>query len=155
MNRHSLRCASVASSTRGNHARGADNSRPSARMTFSRSSVTVTSIAVASTLMAEMGIPGLFESYAILNQERPQTVDFRRPKAVGLRKTNRLQPELRDVVTVFKIYVRRFGSLEAIKKEPETRYSQHSRHGLPQNIRISAAAHQRSYIKCPTALKSS
>src|SRR5947209_3120686 len=123
MNRHSRRCASVASSTRGNHARGADNSRPSARTTVSRSFVTVTSTAVASTLMAEMGIPGLFESHAILNQERPQTVDFRRPKAMGLRKTDRLQPELRDVVTVFDIYMRRFGPLEAIKEEPEAGYS--------------------------------
>jgi hypothetical protein len=86
--------------------------------------------------MAEMRIPGLDESFAILDQERPQTVDFRRPKAMGLRKTDRLQPKLRDVVAVFDIYVRRFGSLEAIeaiKEEPEARYSQYSRHGLPQN----------------------
>src|SRR2546428_8669853 len=130
MNRHSRRCASVASSTRGNHARGADNSRPSARTTVSRSSVTVTSTAVASTLMAEMGIPGLFESYAILDQERPQTIDFGRPKAMGLGKTDRLEPKLRDVVTMFNIDVRRFGSLEAIKEEPEAGYSQHSCHGF-------------------------
>src|SRR5262249_7288153 len=98
-------------------------------MTVSRSSVTVTSTAVASTLMAEMRIPGLYESFAILDQERPQTVDFRRPEAMGLRKTDRLQPKLRDVVAVFDIYVRRLGSVEAIKEEPKARYSQYSRHG--------------------------
>jgi hypothetical protein len=101
-------------------------------MTDSRSSVTVTSMAVASTLMAEMGIPGLCESFAILDQERPQTVDFRRPKAMGLRQTDRLQPKLRDVVAVFDVDVRRFGALEAIKEESEARYPQYSRHGLPQ-----------------------
>jgi hypothetical protein len=82
--------------------------------------------------MAEMGIPGLYESFAILDQERPQTVDFWRPKAMGLRKTDRLQPKLRDVVAVFDIDVRRFGSVEAIKEESEARYPQYSRHGLPQ-----------------------
>src|SRR5262245_29001083 len=125
--------------SRGNQARGAGNSRTSASMTVSRSSVTVTSTAVASTLMADMGIPGLCESFAILDQERPQTVDFRRPKAVGLRQTDRLQPKLRDVVAVFDIYVRRFGSLEAIKEEPEARYSQHGRHGLPHNTILAVA----------------
>jgi hypothetical protein len=66
-----------------------------------------------------MGIPGLYESGAILNQERTQAVDFRRPKAMGLRQTDRLQPKLRDVVTVFDIYVRGFVSGEAVKEEPE------------------------------------
>jgi hypothetical protein len=89
--------------------------------------------------MAEMRIPGLYESFAILDQERPQTVDFGRPKAMGLRKTDRLQPKLRDVVAVFDIYVRRFGSVEAIKEEPEARYSQYSRHGVPQNTILAVA----------------
>src|SRR5258708_19936771 len=101
-------------------------------MTVSRSSVAGTSTAVASTLMAEMRIPGLYESFAILDQERPQTVDFRRPKAMGLGKTDRLQPKLRDVVAVFDVDVRRFGALEAIKEESEARYPQYGRHGLPQ-----------------------
>jgi len=105
--------------------------------------------------MADMGIPGLCESFAILDQERPQTVDFRRPKAMGLRKTDRLQPKLRDVVAVFNIYVRRFGSLEAIKEEPEARYSQYSRHGLPQNTILAVTPVKRSYLKCLATLKSS
>src|SRR5882762_6731397 len=129
--------------SRGNHVSGADNSRPSARMTVSRSSVTVTSMAVASTLMAEMRIPGLYESFAILDQERPQTVDFWRPKAMGLGKTDRLQPKLRDVVAVFDVDVRRFGSLEAIeaiKEEPEAGDPQYSRHGLPQKTILAVRA---------------
>jgi hypothetical protein len=89
--------------------------------------------------MAEMRIPGLYESLLILDQKRPQTVDFRRPEAMGLRQTDRLQPKLRDVITVFDIYVRRFGTLEAIKEEPEARYSQYSRHGLPQNTILGVA----------------
>jgi hypothetical protein len=89
--------------------------------------------------MAEMGIPGLYESFAIFDQERPQTVDFRRPKAMGLGKTDRLQPKLRDVVAVFNIYVRRLGSVEAIEEEPEARYPQYSRHGLPQNTILAVA----------------
>jgi len=97
-------------------------------MTVSRSSVIIASTAVASTLTTEMGIPGLDKRQAMLNQERPQTVDFMSPKALGLSKANRLQPKLRDVVAVFDIYVRRFGSIEAIKEEPEAGYSQHSRH---------------------------
>jgi hypothetical protein len=72
----------------------------------------------------------------MLNHERPQTVDFMGPKAMGLRKTDRLQPKFRDVVAAFDMYVRRFESLKAIKEEPEARYSQYSRHWLPQNIRF-------------------
>jgi hypothetical protein len=64
----------------------------------------------------------------MLDQERPQTVDFMGPKALGLGKADRLQPELRDVVAVLDIYVRRFVSIEAIKEEPEAGDSQHSRH---------------------------
>jgi hypothetical protein len=79
--------------------------------------------------MTEMGIPGLGESLAILDQERPQTVDFMRTKAVRLRKADRLQPKLRDVVAVFNIDVRRFGSFEAIEEESEARDSQYSCHG--------------------------
>jgi hypothetical protein len=78
--------------------------------------------------MAEMGIPRLHKSGPMLGQKRPQAIDFIGPKAMGLRETDRLQPELRDVVTVFNIYVRRFGAPEAIKEEPEAGYSQHSRH---------------------------
>jgi hypothetical protein len=89
--------------------------------------------------MTEMGIPGLYKSFAIFDQERPQTVDFRRAKAVRLGKTDRLQPKLRDVVAVFNIYVRRLGSIEAIEEEPEARNSQHSRHGLPQNEILAVA----------------
>jgi hypothetical protein len=89
--------------------------------------------------MAEMRIPGLYESFAILDQERPQTVDFRRPKAMGLRKTDRLQPKLRDVVAVFNIYVGRFGPVEAVKEEPEAGHPQYSRHGLPQNTIFAVA----------------
>jgi hypothetical protein len=83
--------------------------------------------------MAEMGIPGLGESLAILDQERSQTIDLMRTKTMRLRKTNRLQPELRDAVTVFNIDVRRLGSLQAIKEEPEAGYPQYSRHRLPRH----------------------
>jgi len=44
----------------------------------------------------------------MLNDQRPQTVDLMHTKAMGLGKTNRLQPKFRDAVTVFDMYVRRF-----------------------------------------------
>jgi hypothetical protein len=102
-----------------------------------------------------MRIPGLYESFVIFDQERPQTVDFRRPKAMRLGKTDRLQPKLRNVVAVFDIYVRRLGSVEAIEEEPEARYSPYSRHGLPQNAILAIAPIKGSYLKCPATLKSS
>src|SRR4029077_9545503 len=111
-----------------------------------RSSLTVTSTAVASILMAEMGIPGLDESWAILDQQRRQAVAFMRARAMRLRKTDRLQPKLSDVLTVFNVDVGRFGSLKAIKEEPKVGDSQHGRHSCLKNIRCRSAAYQ---FPCP------
>jgi hypothetical protein len=61
------RCSGVALARRGNHASGAATSRPSASTTRSRSSVTVTSTAVGSTLPAEMDIPRLHKFQAMLD----------------------------------------------------------------------------------------
>jgi hypothetical protein len=87
--------------------------------------------------MTEMGIPRLGESWAILDQERSQTVDFVRAKAMRLRKTDRLKPKLSDVLAVFNIDVRRFGSLKAIKEEPEVGDSQHGRHAVASKHTLS------------------
>src|ERR1700719_1535216 len=128
MNRHFRRCASVASNKRGNHASGDDSSRPSARATISRSSVTVTSIAAASSLTAEMGIPGLHESWAMLGDERQQSVQFMGSKAVGFRETDRLQPKLGNTIAVFGMDVQRLRSLKAVKEEAITGNPQDRRH---------------------------
>ncbi len=64
----------------------------------------------------------------MLNYERPQTVDFMGPKAVGLRKADRLQPEFPDAIITFNMYVRRLGSLKTVREEAKAGYTQHSWH---------------------------
>jgi hypothetical protein len=49
-------------------------------VTMSRSSVTATSIAIASRLMAEVGIPALQESCAVLEHKRSQPIQLMRAK---------------------------------------------------------------------------
>src|ERR1700683_1166838 len=105
ISRHFRRWSSVASNRRGNHVSGAASSRPSARITTSWSSVTVTSTAVASSLTAEVDIPCLQEAYAVFDHEGQQTVKFVGSKTVGLHKVNRLQPELGNFITMLNVDV--------------------------------------------------
>src|ERR1700722_10837536 len=115
--RHFWRCSSVASIRRGNHKSGAANSRPSAKVTIRRSSVTTTSMAVESSLTTEMDIPGLHKAQSMLKDERPQPIQLVSSKPMGLCDPNRVQPELCDPIAVLDVDVHRFRSLKAVKKE--------------------------------------
>src|SRR5207249_705511 len=66
MNSHSFRCFSVAFKSRGNHTNGTDIVRPSSRTTVNASSEQETSIAIASLLATEVGIPSLQEKIPVL-----------------------------------------------------------------------------------------
>src|SRR5208282_1036138 len=107
MRRQLRRWSCVASSRRGNHANGAASSRPSARITTSRSSITVTSMAVASNLTAEVDIPGLQKAQSVLDDEQPQAVQFMSAETARFRKAHRVQPKFGDVIAVLDTDVRR------------------------------------------------
>src|SRR6185436_5460852 len=109
--RQFLRCSLVASARRGDQASGAVTSRPSASTTWMLSSVTLTSTAVASGLTAEMGMPCLQKRRAVLDDHHTNSVQLMRPETPGLGNANRLQPELRGVVSMFDMDVRRLRSL--------------------------------------------
>jgi hypothetical protein len=47
-----------------------------------------------------MGIPGLHESCAILDYERPQAVQLAGPKTMGLGEVDWVQPKLRNIIPV-------------------------------------------------------
>src|ERR1700674_2128280 len=128
MKRQFRRRSSVASASRGNHASGAETSRPSARMTISRASVTVTSMAVASGLTAKVVIPGLQEGQAILHDEQSDLIELVRSKPMGLRDTNWVKPNLGDAVAMLDMNVRCLRSLSAIEEEAKSQDAQHGRH---------------------------
>src|SRR4051812_34815255 len=89
MSRQLRRESSVASRRRGNHASGADSSRPSAKTTTSRSSVTDAVTAVASSLTAEMDIPRLQKAPSLLDHQHPRPVEFMGTKTMRLREADR------------------------------------------------------------------
>src|SRR5258708_534199 len=130
MRRQLLRCSRVASARRGDHASGAVTSRPSASTTWMLSSVTRTSIAVASGLTAEMGIPRLQKHCTIFDDQKPKSVQLVRSKAAGLGNTHRIEPELRDIVSMLNVNVRRLRSFQTIEKEPKAGGPQYGRHQL-------------------------
>src|SRR5262249_53594489 len=122
------RCSGVASSSRGNQANGAASSRPSARTTMSRSSITVTSTAVASTLTVEVGIPCLQKRQTMLDHKRSEPVYLMSAIAMRLREADRLEPKLGDIVTVLNVDMRRLGSFHAVEEEAESGYPQNCWH---------------------------
>src|ERR1043165_780298 len=115
--RQFLRCAGVASARRGDHASGMATSRPSARTTWIASSVTLTSIAVGSGLTAEMGIPCLQKPDAVLDHHQSNSIELMRSKSARLRDAHGIKPELRRVVSVLDVDMRRFGAFQTIEEE--------------------------------------
>src|SRR5580704_19675314 len=97
------RCSSVASNRRGNHVSGAASSRPSARITTRRSSFTATSMAVASNLTAEVGIPGLQKADTVFDHEQPHTIELMNTETTRFRKAYRVQPEFSNTITVLDV----------------------------------------------------
>src|SRR5215470_1221787 len=111
------RWSGVASTRRGNHASGAASSRPSASTTTMRSSVTWTSTAVASGLMAEVGIPCLEKRCAMFDHQSAQPIYLMRSEAARFRKAHRFKPELGHAITMLNMNVRWLRSLQAIEEE--------------------------------------
>jgi hypothetical protein len=83
---------------------------------------------VASTLWPEMGIPRLHKNYAMLDHENAELVKFVQAEPAGLRNADWVQPELRDVVTLFYIDMRRLGTFLAVEEEPKAQEPNDGRH---------------------------
>ena len=145
------RWSGVASKRRGNHASGAASSLPSARTTTIRSSVTVTSTAVASSLTGEMGIPCLQEGQAMLDYKCPHSVYLMGPEAVGSRQADRIQPKLGDLVAVFDVDMRRLRPFQAVEEEAESSNPQNCWHRstLGTSYDASRLGSTRPTARCP------
>jgi hypothetical protein len=59
-------------------------------------------------MTAEMGLPCLYESFSMFEDEGPQTIEFMCPRAVRLRETNRVQPKLGNTFIAFNVNMHRF-----------------------------------------------
>jgi hypothetical protein len=64
----------------------------------------------------------------MLDHKRPQAIQLMRPKSMGFRDANGVEPELRDVIPVLDMNVRWLRSFETIEEEAKTRGPQDSRH---------------------------
>jgi hypothetical protein len=75
-----------------------------------------------------MGIPRLHKNYAMLDHENAELVKFVQAEPAGLRNADWVQPELRDVVTLFYIDMRRLGTFLAVEEEPKAQEPNDGRH---------------------------
>src|SRR5687767_6974509 len=128
--RQCARWDAVASRRRGNHVKGAETSRPSARTTRRASAVNETSRASGSTLTVEVLTPSLQEKVSVLHHDCTQLAQFVRPKAPGTGQRDGIEPELGVGVVALDVDVRRLVVLAAVEEEPVWTNAKDSRHLL-------------------------
>jgi len=123
-------CSAVASRSRGNHARGTQSTRPSARLTTSSSSVQETSWARGLTLTAEVLIPSLQELNLMLENEDANLAKLLRRKVGGPRERDGLQPVLRELVAPPNVDVWGLDPFVTEEEEPVWPRNENGRHNF-------------------------
>jgi hypothetical protein len=126
----SRRCCGVAARRRGNHTNGTDTVRPSSRTTVSESSEHETSIANASPLSTEVGIPLLQKELSILIHELSNRRQFVTPKTTIRRQSHRIEPELRVTTGLRHMNVCRLAILQTVEEEPVPTNPQQGWHSI-------------------------
>src|SRR3989304_5314635 len=120
INSHCARCSGVACKRRGNHCKGVDISRPSARTTCNASSVKETSIARASILSAKMLIPAPFDSRPVLFDQPRDLVQFIATEIAGPRKLEWTHPILCISPTLRNMNMHWLALIEAEEEETKS-----------------------------------
>jgi hypothetical protein len=75
-----------------------------------------------------MGIPRLQESQPVLDQERPQPIEFRSPKAVRFGEIDGTKPKHCEAVAMLDMDVRGLRSFHDVEEETKSGVSQDGRH---------------------------
>jgi hypothetical protein len=75
-----------------------------------------------------MGIPCLQEIQAALDHQCTDAVQFVQSKSTRFGNGDRVQPELRDIVTMLDMDMRRLRSFETVEKESKSGNPQDRRH---------------------------
>src|SRR4030095_15879013 len=117
INSHPFLCLSVAFKSRGNHTKGTDTVRPSSSTTVSASLEQDTSIATASLLATEVGIPSLQEKISILVHEFTNDRQLMTAKTPVRRQIHWIKPELRITSGVRDVNVWRLTVLQTVEEE--------------------------------------
>jgi hypothetical protein len=75
-----------------------------------------------------MGIPRLQESQPMLDQDRPQPIEFLGSKAVRFREIDGTEPKHCEAVAMLDMDVRRLRSFQDVEEETKSGVSQDGRH---------------------------
>src|SRR5579872_1099668 len=118
INSHSDRCRGDASTSRGNHTRGTEITRPSVNVTENASAEQDTSTARASVFFVKVLMPSLQEELRILNNDFSKVGHLIRAKTLHVGDPNGIQPKFRIPSGVGGVDVWRLAPLHAEKEEP-------------------------------------
>src|SRR3989344_4893725 len=119
VSRQLFRSFFVPCKSRGNHARGTDIVLPSLKSTLSVSSVTVTFSATGTSASAvEIRIPRLLQFIRVCLHQFLDSPNLRPGKSTARMESYRFQPELRDFVIAFNVYMRWLISITCIEEKP-------------------------------------
>ena len=92
---------------------------PSLNSTLRVSSHTVTSMASGiRSSIAEVLIPGLHDYRAMVFHDSRDTSDFRAAESTTFFKSDRIEPEFRNIVISFHVHVNRFVTIPGVEEEP-------------------------------------
>src|SRR5690242_6586735 len=113
-------CLGVASRSRGNQARGADISRPSASATFSASRVQETFTAETSLRSAKVLMPRLQKIISVFNHDLPNLRQLVTAEPIIAGQAHGVEPKLRVSPRMSHVYVRWLAALHTEEEEPVT-----------------------------------
>src|SRR3954468_4160377 len=127
--RQLVRSLGVPCKRRGYQARGAEIVRPSARSTVNASSVTAISSALTVPISRlEIFIPTSQQKLLVFFDQSLDPHDLTTAEALTVLESNRLQPELCDLVLAFHMDVRRLVPISCIEEKPVRSRTKNGRH---------------------------